>query len=173
MGHCLRYQLLKTVLAKHTSQSWAQSTVSSTIALWRQWGEAGGYKQRRMYALIHLAGPIPTCTNGSRTQHWPPKVSPGIKICICICFGLYNCESETRISMEITAVCFSQKLNFLAMSCCSYIPCHVILVTPKISASFFLCFRMHTAFSCKPEVPTEAAVVALWPTSKNKTHALS
>lgn len=107
-----------------------------------------------MYTLIYLAGPIPNYPNGTRARHRSPRFSQCTNICISICFGLHNCEAETRISLEITAVCFSLKHDFVVMSCSSYISCNVILVTSKIPASLiFFWFRMHFAFSCKPGVP--------------------
>lgn len=109
-----------------------------------------------MYISIHLAGPISAYPNGTRAWHRSPKFSQCTNICISICFGLHYCEAETRINLEIAAVCFSLKYDFVVTSCSSYVCVTLFLSHPKYLHRFFFFFfwfRMRVAFSCKPGDP--------------------
>lgn len=93
-----------------------------------------------MYTSIHLAGPISAYPNGTRAWHRSPKFSQCTNTCISICFGLHYCEAETRISLEIAAVCFSLKYDFVVTSCSSYVCVTLFLSHPKYLHRFFFFF---------------------------------
>lgn len=129
-----------------------------------------------MYTSIHLAGPISAYPNGTRPWHRSPKFSQCTNICISICFGLHYCEAETRISLEIAAVCFSLKYDFVVTSCSSYVCVTLFLSHPKYLHRFFFFFFLVQDACClqlQTRRSPEAAVIAHWPTSKNRTHASS